>query len=610
MVIALAGRRVDAAGAPARFPAENVTMVAGRLRKLFRTEGASIVVASAACGADLVALREARALGLRRRVVLPFDRQAFRSSSVTDRPGDWGSLFDSLVDEAAAANDLVTLQGQATDAAYAAANTAVLQEAQALGRATGQEVCAVMVWNGQSRGGEDLTDTFAQAAREQGLRVIEVLTLRTCFVVQGFGEKTDLSTGRVLNLDASYDVIKEAVEEAGLRCVRADEIIHSGTIDKPMYEWLYRADLVIADLSTYNVNAAYELGIRYGLRPSTTIIVAENQFKNPFDVGHIITLPYEHLGKDVGRKEAGRFKGVLIDRIRALLQAERSDSPVYTYLSLRPPEESATVDSAEPVLDKSPSGGATAPAIPGADTTAAPWDDANAKELLERARAALGANRFSEAKGLLFALHAILPRDVFVLQQLALATYKSKVPDPVTALKEARGYLEELRPDTTNDPETLGLWGAVHKRLWDHSHDRHMLDGAIAAYERGFYLKQDYYTGINLAFLLDVRASLIAGGGERAEAIADAVIARRVRRQVLEYCTGALAASSVSTEGHYWIVATQWEAALGLNDAALIARFRAEAEAAGVAGWMLESTRQQISQLEQLLAVSPLNAIK
>src|SRR6185436_15976499 len=142
--------------------------------------------------------------------------------------------------------------------------------------------------------------------------------------VQGFGEKTDMLTGRVLNLDASYEVIKEAVEAAGLRCVRADEIVHAGTIDKPMYDWIYRADLVIADLSTYNVNAAYELGVRYGVRPRATMIVAENQFKNPFDVGHIVTLPYEHLGKDIGRKEAARFKAVLVDRIRALLSQPKA----------------------------------------------------------------------------------------------------------------------------------------------------------------------------------------------------------------------------------------------------------------------------------------------
>ncbi|MFZ1851232.1 MAG: hypothetical protein WAU15_03205 [Nitrosomonas sp.] len=33
---------------------------------------------------------------------------------------------------------------------------------------------------------------------------------KTCFVIQGFGEKTDFTNGRKLNLDASYAVIKEA----------------------------------------------------------------------------------------------------------------------------------------------------------------------------------------------------------------------------------------------------------------------------------------------------------------------------------------------------------------------------------------------------------------
>ena len=174
---------------------------------------------------------------------------------------------------------------------------------------------------------------------------MEVFTLRTCFVVQGFGEKTDLSTGRVLNLDASYEVVKEAVEEAGLRCTRADEIIHSGTIDKPMYEWIYSADLVIADLSTYNVNAAYELGVRHGVRPGLTMILAENQFKNPFDVSRIVTLPYEHLGKDIGRREAARLKQVLIERITKLLSGAAVDSPVYTFLPLQPHPNRANTDA-------------------------------------------------------------------------------------------------------------------------------------------------------------------------------------------------------------------------------------------------------------------------
>ena len=150
---------------------------------------------------------------------------------------------------------------------------------------------------------------------------------KTCLVVQGFGEKTDLTDGRKLNLDASYQVIKEAVEEAGLQCLRADEIVHSGTIDVPMYEQILHADLVIADLSTYNVNAAYELGVRYGLRPYATIIVAEEKFKNPFDFSHIVIRRYKHLGEDIGVSEARRFKEELKEAIQEIVTSQKTDSP-------------------------------------------------------------------------------------------------------------------------------------------------------------------------------------------------------------------------------------------------------------------------------------------
>ena len=67
--------------------------------------------------------------------------------------------------------------------------------------------------------------------------VNETAAQGTCFVVMGFGKKTDFETGRVLDLDQSYkNLIKPAVEAAGLKCIRADEIVHSGLIDVPMYE--------------------------------------------------------------------------------------------------------------------------------------------------------------------------------------------------------------------------------------------------------------------------------------------------------------------------------------------------------------------------------------
>lgn len=143
----------------------------------------------------------------------------------------------------------------------------------------------------------------------------------------------------MLDLDASYEVIKEAVEATGLECIRADEIEHSGLIDKPMYEHILHADLVIADLSTSNINAVYELGVRHAVRPRATIIVAESQFDFAFDINRNLIRTYEHLGPDLGRREAKQFAEKLTAAIEAILADEEAvDSPLYTFLpQLDPP---------------------------------------------------------------------------------------------------------------------------------------------------------------------------------------------------------------------------------------------------------------------------------
>ena len=166
--------------------------------------------------------------------------------------------------------------------------------------------------------------------------------LGTCFVVMGFGKKTDFETGRTLDLDKTYkNIIKPAAEAARLTCVRADEIVHSGMIDLPMYEQLLTADVVIADLSTSNKNAFYELGVRHALRPYTTIVIAEDGIKVfPFDINHVIVRQYHHLGEDIGYSEVMRFRQELTAAITKILATEprQNDSPIYTILkNLAPP---------------------------------------------------------------------------------------------------------------------------------------------------------------------------------------------------------------------------------------------------------------------------------
>ena len=426
----------------------------------------------------------------------------------------------------------------------------------------------------------------------------------TCFVVMGFREKTDPISGKTFDLDKSYRIlIKPAVEAAGATCIRADEIVHAEVIDVPMYEQLLEADLVVADLSTLNANAFFELGVRYALRPRATIAIAESGFKNPFDTNHIATLPYEHLGKGIDAEDAERFKAKLTNLCRTLLSNDRPDSPVYTYIrGLQPPRVRGAVE-----LTEAAAAYRAAPAS-GEDRTAKPL-----AELMDLAMTYRRDEDFAAMRRVLADVVAAMGDnpDPFAVQQLALATYKSQDLDPVAALTDAQKVLAPLDPEGANDPETLGIWGAIHKRLAERSQRtaeqrKSDLDTAIFAYEKGYYLKDDYYNGINLAFLLDTRA-LQEEGDDR---IADRVQARRVRERLVRRLEPQIAeragketTKELRDEG-YWMRATMAEAHAGLGDAAGERAWLDKARAFASEPWMVSSTEDQIGKLRGLLAAT------
>ena len=178
MIVALAGRRIDAQGAQRRaFPQSCVSAVYERLEALFTREAPAALVSSAACGADLIALEVARTLSIRRRVVLPSEPAAFRASSVVDRPGNWGEILDRTMIEVSNAGDLVVRRDlPAGDEGHLAANRVILDEAIALASGHAPAVAAVVVWEGP-RTGADATRSFAEEARHRRILVIEVPTV-------------------------------------------------------------------------------------------------------------------------------------------------------------------------------------------------------------------------------------------------------------------------------------------------------------------------------------------------------------------------------------------------------------------------------------------------
>jgi hypothetical protein len=417
----------------------------------------------------------------------------------------------------------------------------------------------------------------------------DVNARKTCFVVMGFGEKTDFQSSpqRVLNLNKTYEyIIKPAVEEAGLECIRADEIIHATVIDKPMYEQLLEADVVVADLSTSNANAIYELGVRHALRPHATIVMAESNFKFPFDLSHLTILMYEHLGKEIGYGEVVRVKAELKRKIAHLLDRPEVDSPVFLFLPAL-----AERHAEKEVLLKTP---IPAPA-------AAPVSEESFAELMERFRRAKSEAKsradWLNAIDLLNTLQKMQPNDPYIIQQMALATYKSQMPDRIRALRQAKDILMPLAPSTSSDAETVGLWGAVHKRLWEEGKEKADLDEAIRAYERGYFFKNDHYNGINFAFLLDVRASLSAGD----DAVADRVRAKRIRAEILDLCNRSLDGGALPSDEAFWVLATKVEALVGLRAPDAEPELAA-AVAKAPQPWMAQTMLNQIDKLKGLLS--------
>lgn len=176
IVAALAGRRIDAAESTSNvFPLERVETVRRKLERSFEENRIGILVCSAACGADLIGLDIACSRGMQMRVILPFSVARFRQSSVLDRPGNWGPLFDAII-ASISPSDLITLPGgEASDDAYEEATKEIIKQACLL--AAPEKAIAIAVWEGRARDDADATASFLSHAKKAGMRRS---TIRIC----------------------------------------------------------------------------------------------------------------------------------------------------------------------------------------------------------------------------------------------------------------------------------------------------------------------------------------------------------------------------------------------------------------------------------------------
>lgn len=128
-------------------------------------------------------------------------------------------------------------------------------------------------------------------------------------------------------------IIEPALEPLNLKVMRADKIDQPGVITNQVLEYLFKARLVIADLSFHNPNVFYELAIRHMLqKPVVQLIRAAD--KVPFDVNQVRSIIIDTTDIYTLTPQIDAYRSQVAAQVRRALDApEAVDNPLTGLLS-------------------------------------------------------------------------------------------------------------------------------------------------------------------------------------------------------------------------------------------------------------------------------------
>lgn len=154
---------------------------------------------------------------------------------------------------------------------------------------------------------------------------------KRCFVIMPFGKKGTPKYKQ--NLEMYQNLILPVAKNAGYEVKRADNFERLGNITRDIIEYLFLADLVIADLTDKNANVFYELGVRHALFRCGTIPLIQDDQQLPFDISNYRTIHYS-TETDAGREF---LKSELKECIAVFehQQLGQPDNPVHDVLGNR-----------------------------------------------------------------------------------------------------------------------------------------------------------------------------------------------------------------------------------------------------------------------------------
>jgi hypothetical protein len=106
---------------------------------------------------------------------------------------------------------------------------------------------------------------------------------KLCFVIMPFAP----------SLRPVFETIKEVVErDHDMICQRADDIYSDGVVIEEVWQFICRAQIVIADATGRNANVFYEMGMAHSLNKHMIIITGDSPADLPFDLRHRRVIHY------------------------------------------------------------------------------------------------------------------------------------------------------------------------------------------------------------------------------------------------------------------------------------------------------------------------------
>jgi len=351
-----------------------------------------------------------------------------------------------------------------------------------------------------------------------------------CFVLMPFGKKT-IPSGQTVDFDSVYNsLIKPGIEAAGMEPLRADEESVGGMIHKPMFERLILCDFAVADLTGANANVFYELGVRHGIRPATTVMLFGEKGPLPFDVAPLRTIHYALNSDGEPADLATGVDGVarFLNEARNSKDDAPKDSPLFQLVEGYVAPDISRLktdvfrDRAQYALDAR---NKLAEARRVGKAAIQAKDEKAAHKAIKDVAASLGDLGAAESGVLIDLLLSF--RSVSDWQSMVVLVANMSMPlARSTLIQEQYGFAlnrlgrkdeaEAVLKDiiTTRGPssETNGLLGRVYKDRWEaemkagnHLASRGWLNQAINTYLQGFEADwRDAYPGINAVTLMEL----------------------------------------------------------------------------------------------------------